>query len=215
MDIAEKNGLAKRTSVVEHLEKKGDIRVRGGEEGEGTTLSQVERRRLHVGDYMWIARKIDGTEVSKGADERNQQATGVPGLGGRAQDVGRPGQQYQTRETRGGGTRRSQKESTDILQARYGEQKQRLRLAPFRHRVRTEESPSSHLFDYSQLFASTVSTRSWRQLRLGTLTRLVLVFECVRRRVCGNCKDRRTTANEQLANPHSRSSIPVHCARLS
>ncbi|GMR52483.1 hypothetical protein PMAYCL1PPCAC_22678, partial [Pristionchus mayeri] len=48
MDLAEKNGNAKKTSVVELLEKK-DIRV--------------ERRRLSVGDYMWIARKMDGSEM--------------------------------------------------------------------------------------------------------------------------------------------------------
>ncbi|GMT27006.1 hypothetical protein PFISCL1PPCAC_18303, partial [Pristionchus fissidentatus] len=47
MDLAEKNGNAK-SSVVDLLEKK-DIRV--------------ERRRLSVGDYMWIARKMDGSEM--------------------------------------------------------------------------------------------------------------------------------------------------------
>ncbi|KAF8367019.1 mus-81 [Pristionchus pacificus] len=47
MDNAEKNGNAK-SSVVDLLEKK-DIRV--------------DRRRLSIGDYMWIAKKIDGTEM--------------------------------------------------------------------------------------------------------------------------------------------------------
>ncbi|GMS99664.1 hypothetical protein PENTCL1PPCAC_21839, partial [Pristionchus entomophagus] len=47
MDLAEKNGNAK-SSVVDLLEKK-DIRV--------------VRRRLSVGDYMWIARKMDGSEM--------------------------------------------------------------------------------------------------------------------------------------------------------